>query len=524
MQRSTKLRRSSTDRPAMSSIPRTTTSGPTSLATDDALPPPEAPAAPPPPPGGDGLDNQSRVDDPFRGLWQALGELGDRGTASPPDGHGNLDLQDLLLRRLSDVAAARPITTRPSLGQAEVSKQVEVTRRPMDELARYCPTNNDGKKAVFARLSDADEGLDRAQATLASRQQTLDEARARNRQSPGASDRQSNLAPLEEAVTQAAGAAPPPQAKVASAEVALRSYLKEQSPERAAEIDALDISARREKQTTYTVHVGDQKVTLSDNVKSYATTHKAGLDVKGRSEPVGPIIEASHLGVSAKNILKATSKHEGNFASVNGYDRMGVSFGMIQFAGGAPGSMLSKLLERFKQTDPDGFSRAFGASGIDVTGRPPQLTCLDNEGHQLRGDAAAQFIGSDPRACAALSASGNVLAMKTAQIELSAELLTSQRAHRAPTSNVTVGTVLTSEYGNALLYDRSVNLGPGGTAKAFDKIVNQYLRDHPGADIASDPARAEVEAAFIHWAEQAATTRYPSISASTSHQAGSFVS
>ena len=201
---------------------------------------------------------------------------------------------------------------------------------------------------------------------------------------------------------------------------------------------------------------------------------------------------------------------------------MGVSLGIIQFAGGGAGSMLSLLLARFKRSDPVGFANALGQFGIDVTGKPPQLTCKDREGNALTGDAAAQFIGSDPRLCAALSASGNVPAMKTAQIELSADLLASQRRHRAPGSTATAGDILTSEYANALFYDRSVNLGAPGTARAFDDVVNRYREAHPGADISSDPARAEIEAAFIRWAEQAAPGRHPSISASTSREAGSF--
>ncbi len=67
-----------------------------------------------------------------------------------------------------------------------------------------------------------------------------------------------------------------------------------------------------------------------------------------------------------------------------------------------------------------------------------------------------------------------------------------------------------------------MNLGGPGTTKALDDVVNRYREAHPGADIGSDPARAEIEAAFIRWAEQSAPGRHPSISASTSHEAGSF--
>jgi hypothetical protein len=55
----------------------------------------------------------------------------------------------------------------------------------------------------------------------------------------------------------------------------------------------------------------------------------------GTSEPVGPLLERSPIGASAKKILNATSESEGNFTTVNGYDKKGVSLGFIQFAGGS---------------------------------------------------------------------------------------------------------------------------------------------------------------------------------------------
>jgi hypothetical protein len=151
------------------------------------------------------------------------------------------------------------------------------------------------------------------------------------------------------------------------------------------------------------------------------------------------------------------------------------------------------------------------------------LVCQDHDGNELRGDEAARFIGSDPQLAAVLAASGTRLSMKTAQVEVSARILTDVRAHSVSGAGVKISDVITSEYGNGLLYDRSVNLGAGGTQKAFDDIARKYLKDNPGADLKTDPARAKVEAAFVTWAEGQAPGRATNISANTDHEPGTFI-
>jgi hypothetical protein len=463
----------------MSSVPRTPSSA--SPGSPSPVEGPAAPAARGPVAGsdplapGDGLDteNACRPD-----LFGALLRPDGGPPMSRVEGFGDA-LEEIFLRRLGDVPRPAPAISQSS---------VDVTRRPMDDVSPYVPRNNKEKRAVFDRLFAADQALDRARAG----------------KSP-------------EAIAAA-------EAEVAGAEADLRALMKKQTPGKDAEIDALDIGARTEKQTTYRVDVGGTRVVLTDNNRSYATTHRSGLEVKSRGEPVAPVIDATSLSSSTKTVLRATSAHEGTFGSVNGYDRMGVSFGFIQFAGGGAGSMLCKVIARFKEKDPAAFAEMLGKQGIDVQGRPPQLVCKDADGNLLRGDAAARRIGSDPVLCAALSASAGSLSMKAAQVEIAAGLLATQRQHAAPGSSVAVGQILTSEYANGLLYDRSVNLGGPGTLAAFDRIVNQHLQANPGADLASDPARAAIEAAFITWAERAAPARAAGISSATDHAPGSFVS
>ncbi|HEY0705426.1 MAG TPA: hypothetical protein VGG33_01440 [Polyangia bacterium] len=299
--------------------------------------------------------------------------------------------------------------------------------------------------------------------------------------------------------------------------------MKKQSPGKDAQIEALDISVRKEIQTTYQVRADGKDIRIMDDVQSYATTHRSGLVTIGKRESVGPVIDATNLSESTKVILKATSASEGDFSSINGYDRMNLSFGYIQFAGGASGQMLPRALQKFKDQDAAGFQAALGRFGIDVTGKPPTLVCQDHNGTELRGEEAARFIGSDPQLAAVLAASGTRMSMKTAQVEVSARILTDIRTHSVASADVKVSDVITSEYGNGLLYDRCVNLGPGGTQRALDDIVRMYLKDNPSVDLKNDPARAAIEAAFITWAEAQAPARAKHISASTDHEPGSFV-
>ncbi len=446
---------------------------------------------------------------------------------------GGVDLEEILMRRLGDLPRSVALVpgrtsqtpaAATTASEPRIKSQTEVTRRPMDELSKYAPKNNDEKKTKFRALFDADTALGNANGKLKTAETALDNARTKLGANPDSAALKADVARKEAAVEQAKVVVTAASGKVANAETAVRNLMKKQSKGHDAEIDALDMSARRETQTRYVVEVGGRPVTLTDNNRSYATTHRTGLEVIDEGQPTAPVIDATTLGPSTKTILKATSDHEGAFGTVNGYDKAGVSLGIIQFAGGGPGSMLSQLLKRFKEKDPAGFADALGQFGIDVAGRPPQLVCKDHDGNVLMGDAAAQFIGADPRLCAILSASGSNMAMKASQVEIAAQLLTNQRNHRVAGSDVRVKDLLTSEYANALLYDRSVNQGPGAAQDAFDGIVSRYLEAHPGADLRAEPARGEIETAFIAWAHEFAPERSAAIAESTDHDAGSFTS
>jgi hypothetical protein len=477
----------------------------------------------------DGLASFDELESPAASDAFSFDPGGPRGAHAPASTPMGLD--ELLALSFDDDPSGKPgAAPTPEVpvpvgatGQPEIERQTVVTRRPMDVISAYAPRNNAEKKQVLERLFHADAALEKAQSQFQTATAARDEAAAKLARDPAAPRLQAAASKADAALAKAELTLQTARTQTVAAEANVRALMQKQSPGRATEVPALDISARTETQTTYDVKVGGQTIKLRDDVQSYATTHRTGLDSPGVEELVGPVIAASNLSASTKNILQATSKNEGNFSAINGYDRMGASFGFIQFAGGGAGSMLSKLVQRFKDEDPAGFAASLGQAGIDVDGKPPVLVCRDHDGNELRGDAAAQFIGSDPQAAAALSASGTRMTMKTAQIELSAGVLTDARRHALPGTPIRMSDVVTSEYGNGLLFDRAVNAGPKSPQLAFDRIATAYLAQHPGADLRVDPARAAVESAFIQWAEAEAPGRAVNISKQTSHDAGSFV-
>jgi hypothetical protein len=514
----------------------TSISRPTSGSSSDASSPledsPPAPAAPPPPPAlpaslgrGDGLEDRATGGEGSADRFDLL-------APSPrSDDHPDLSLLDqqlqldeIFLRRLGDGGrlARTGAASATTLGEARVERQTEVTRRPLELLNEYAPKNNPDKTAVFKHLFAADDALDRARAQLTGAHQALDQAREKLARDPASAPLKAEVKRLEGSVERADGSVRSAEAGLAKADKELRTYLKKESNRPDAEIDALDISVRRELQTTYAVEVGGRTINLTDNNRSSVTTQQRGLTVDGKPEKVGLVIDASPLGPSAKTILKATSANEGDFSSINGYDKKGVSLGFVQFAGGAAGDLLPKVLQRYKQDDPAGFADALGQFGIDVEGKKAQLVCRDGEGHVLKGEAAARFIGSDPRLAAALSAAGARTGGKNAQIEISASLLSDQRDHKTSGTTAKMSDVITSEYGNGLLYDRSVNAGGPKVQRAYDAIVHDYLAKHEGADITAEPARAAIEASFIDWAVEANRERADVIAAKTNHEPGSF--
>jgi hypothetical protein len=90
---------------------------------------------------------------------------------------------------------------------------------------------------------------------------------------------------------------------------------------------------------------------------------------------------------------------------------------------------------------------------------------------------------------------------------------------------VKISDLITSEYGNGILFDRSVHQGKGGARAELDRIATEYLAKHPGAKLSDESVRAAIETAYI--AEMNSTDalkrRNANVASHTSATRGSYV-
>lgn len=167
-----------------------------------------------------------------------------------------------------------------------------------------------------------------------------------------------------------------------------------------------------------------------------------------------------------QHVVKAVSKLEGGFDSINTYDTGYVSVGFIQFATLADGGgSLGPVLRYQKRNRPADFERDFRVFGIDVNDQSTLVVIDPSTGGEVRGPDANRAIIADKRLIAVFQRAGQKsVAFRLAQIEVA-----KQRFYPADTNfTATVGgreikgkvaDVIKSEAGIATLFDRSVNTG-----------------------------------------------------------------
>lgn len=176
------------------------------------------------------------------------------------------------------------------------------------------------------------------------------------------------------------------------------------------------------------------------------------------------------------DVLQYVAKNEGNFDAVNSYDKAIFSFGFIQFTGAAAsGSMLSRVLQRFKNTDPSGFAQYFGQYGMDVNNNIFSYTWY-------QGDNAYNEVANDLRLTGVFIASGSYRGMIRAQVAIALEEYLN-KALAETTSVVILGQtvslnrIIYSEGGIALRVDLCINRGLSGSLvilkKAIEQVANQ---------------------------------------------------
>jgi hypothetical protein len=130
------------------------------------------------------------------------------------------------------------------------------------------------------------------------------------------------------------------------------------------------LSHYRKTQFSYNDENGKAQTTSAKNfVKSAAGTDAVGYSVIGTAEPsTFSVDEFKTFGISdleARSLL-FVSKNEGKFNAVNTWDKAGVSFGFVQFAGGSGGGSYPKMMANLKKDNATVFESKFKQFGIDV--------------------------------------------------------------------------------------------------------------------------------------------------------------
>jgi hypothetical protein len=117
--------------------------------------------------------------------------------------------------------------------------------------------------------------------------------------------------------------------------------------------------------------------------------------------------------------------------------------------------------------------------------------------------------------------------MQDSQLRFAKDYLDRQRqaSISAGGEKVAIDDLITSERGNGILFDRSVHQGIGGARQALADVARDYLQAHPGARLADESVRADIEAAYIARVSSNPdlSSRCANIAARTSDARGSYV-
>ncbi len=197
---------------------------------------------------------------------------------------------------------------------------------------------------------------------------------------------------------------------------------------------------------------------------------------------LNPLFRDAGMSAFQSHVVKAVSRLEGGFESVNTYDTGYLSVGFIQcatLAGG--GGSLGEVLRWEKAERPKEFNHDFRRLGIDVTDSG-LLAAIDPEtGAELVGPQAVQKIIDDKRLTAVFQRAGEQSsAFRVAQIAVARDrFYPAGDAFTITVSGQTlhgrVADVIHSEAGMATLFDRKINTGSLGP---FEQVVTQVMQEH----------------------------------------------
>lgn len=203
---------------------------------------------------------------------------------------------------------------------------------------------------------------------------------------------------------------------------------------------------------------------------------------KVSNEELNSLFAETGMTPFEQHVVKAISRLEGGFESVNTYDTGYLSVGFIQFAtlqGGA--GSLGDVLKQEKANRPTDFSADFHIYGLDVNPDAALVVIDPVSGAELVGSQAVLKIIDDKRLTAVLQRAGaRSRAFRIAQILVAksnyypaAMPLEITLGNRVVTGKV--ADVIKSEAGMATLFDRKVNTG---SIRRLSTALEQIMTEH----------------------------------------------
>jgi hypothetical protein len=221
---------------------------------------------------------------------------------------------------------------------------------------------------------------------------------------------------------------------------------------------------------------------------------------------VDALFGAASLEPVEQHVMKAVSRLEGGFETVNTYDTGYVSIGFIQFVTLDTGrESLSEVLASEKTDHAVEYARDFHSYGVDVDTSGALSVVDPATGAELAGPDAVIRVIEDKRLAAIFQRAGrHSTAFRVAQIRTA-------KAHYWPGDDpVTimangqplsgkVSDVIHSEAGLATLLDRKVNRGK---IDPFEEVLGKAIADHHLAAISdAAPFEREIVAALKYRAD-----------------------
>ena len=285
---------------------------------------------------------------------------------------------------------------------------------------------------------------------------------------------------------------------------------KSRQDDLASKIDAAPEEAYELTDTAvkyYTITIDGATVSLHDHIDAYATVVASGLEggavgPGGKHNPSVADALASDTAVSSsrKKILKLIASFEGEFSTMNTWDRAVLTWGMVQWTGGRK-SDLTQALAVIKRSAPDAFAAHFQKYGLDIDEKTDELVITPPTGPQIRGDAAARAIQDSPELTAVMAAAGTNTDIQHGEIQAAVELEINRPLERKITievpdtpaagadataskakkpsshkESIKVSDIFTSEVGAAIIANQTVHGGfPAGTLHA---ALAQFAKDN----------------------------------------------